>query len=317
MAPARAALRAAIGDRALRELLRPDPRLDACGLAAVWAALIGLGAGLVLLPLGPLWALCLVLQGFALQLLILLFHDLFLHRGVGGPRGSWVLGVLCTLPIFLRPTAYTLFHRRHHRFINTDADSEAFKQEVDTRWKRIALSTLPGFLAQRRWPIAAEDVTPRAAARMRIETLLIRCYTLALLGALALWPAEVGLAYLLPLVTTMPLASVLRIILEHAEADPASPIHAATYYRTGPWTRALFLWDCGDCHLVHHIFDQIPFYRMGRAVELLRPTLLRAGVVERTSLLQLLRGYYVDVLPHRTRWPYPAAPASRRDHGAA
>ncbi len=88
-------------------------------------------------------------------------------------------------------------------------------------------------------------------------------------------------------------------------ADPDNRFHVATYYRTGPWTRALFLWDCGDCHLVHHVFDQIPFYRMGQAVDLLRPILLRAGVIQRTSLWTLLRGYYVDVLPHRARWHYP------------
>jgi fatty acid desaturase len=301
----RAALRSAIGDEALRRLLRPDPRLDACGFIAVWAALFGLGAALVLLPPGPLWAACLVLQGFALQLLVLVFHDLFLHRGVGGPRWSWLLGVACTLPIFIRPTAYTLFHRRHHRCIGTADDSEAFKQEVDTLWKRLALATLPGFLVQRRWPVAADEISPRAAARLRLETALIRLYTLALIAALVAWPLEVSLAYLLPLATTMPLASVLRIILEHAEADPANPFHVATYYRTGPWSRALFLWDCGDCHLVHHVFDQIPFYRMGRAVALLRPILLRHGVIERRSLWTLLRAYYVDVLPHRSRWPYP------------
>lgn len=303
MLEVRATLRSAIGDEALRGLLRPDPRLDACGFLAVWAALIGLGAGLVALPIGPLWLGCLVLQGFALQLLVLVFHDMFLHRGVGGPRGSWLLSLTCTLPLLIRPTAYALFHRRHHRFVNTDADSEAFKQEVDTWWKRIALATLPGFLVQRRWPIAPEDVTRRAAARLRVESLLVKGFALGVVAALAAWPREVGLAYLLPLVTTMPLASVLRIILEHAEADPANPIHAATYYRTGAVTRPLFLWDCGDCHLVHHVFDQIPFYRMGRAVDLLRPILLRAGVVERTSLLQLIRGYHVDVFPHRARWP--------------
>ncbi len=44
---------------------------------------------------------------------------------------------------------------------------------------------------------------------------------------------------------------------------------------------------------------------MGQAVDLLRPILLRAGVIQRTSLWTLLRGYYVDVLPHRARWHYP------------
>jgi hypothetical protein len=61
--------------------------------------------------------------------------------------------------------------RRHHRFIGTDDDSEAFKQDVDTRWKRIALSTLPGFIA-------------RAAAPLKVETALSRLFALAVLIAL-------------------------------------------------------------------------------------------------------------------------------------
>ena len=84
------------------------------------------------------------------------------------------------------------------------------------------------------------------------------------------------------------------------ETNPANPLHCATYYRTGPFSRFLFFWDGGDCHLVHHLFARIPFYRMGEATELMRPYLERQGVRERRSFWSLLHGYYVRVEPHRS-----------------
>ena len=73
--------------------------------------------------------------------------------------------------------------------------------------------------------------------------------------------------YILPLFVVLPVANALRTILEHAETNPQNLFHCATFYRTGLLTRFLFFWDAGDCHLVHHIFPNIPFYRMGKAVE--------------------------------------------------
>ena len=79
--------------------------------------------------------------------------------------------------------------------------------------------------------------------------------------------------------------------------------HCATYYRTGFLTRPLFFWDAGDCHLVHHIFPGIPWYRMGKACDTLRPFLLDHGVRERRSIFELTYGYFVKVYEHRTLWP--------------
>lgn len=300
---ARAVIRAAIGDAALDELHRPAPHLDLLAVASVWATILLCGSHLARAPIGPSWVLALLVQGFALQLLILLFHDLFLHRRLGGDRWGWALSCALTTPLFIRPTAYKIFHLEHHRHIGTALDTEAFKQDVDTPWKRLALSTLPGFVAQRRWPVRKQGISPRDRARLRLESGIQLVFGVALVAGLVCWPRALGLGFLLPLATTMPVASVLRIILEHAEADPDNPFHLATFYRTGLVTRVLFLWDSGDCHLIHHLYATIPFYRIGRAIELMRPVLLAHGVIERRSLLGLLRGYFIENHPHRTRWP--------------
>ena len=110
------------------------------------------------------------------------------------------------------------------------------------------------------------------------------------------------LGFLLPLLIIAPVASVLRLILEHAEINPQNVYHCATFYRTGVISRPLFFWDAGDCHIVHHIFPTIPFYRMGKAVELVRPILQRHGARERQSLAALLYGFFILNQPHRALW---------------
>jgi fatty acid desaturase len=116
--------------------------------------------------------------------------------------------------------------------------------------------------------------------------------------------------FLLPALFGLPVANTLRTILEHSETNPENNYHCATYYRTGFLTRPLFFWDAGDCHLVHHIFPGIPWYRMGEACDALRPFLLEHGVRERRSLLELVKGYFVDVRPHRSLWAEKPASAA-------
>lgn len=55
--------------------------------------------------------------------------------------------------------------------------------------------------------------------------------------------------------------------------------------------------------MVHHLFEKIPWYHTGEAVRLTRTMLIENGVVERRSLLRLLKGWYIDGHPHRSPWP--------------
>lgn len=303
---ARAILRAALGDAVLAELHRPALVWDVLAIVLVWATIGGCAYHLATAQWGFSWIVALVVQGFAQQLLILLFHDAFLHRRLGGDRWGWFLSCFLTMPLFIRPTAYKVFHLEHHRHIGMDLDTEAFKQNVDTPFKRLALATLPGYLMQRKWPVRDHLLTPKDRARLRLEARIQAVFAMMLLVGLVLWPRAIGLGYILPLFVTMPIASVSRIILEHAEANPENPFHLATFYRTGILTRVLFLWDSGDCHVIHHIYATIPFYRIGRAIDLMRPILVEHGVVERRSLVALFWGYFVKNFPHRTLWPVGA-----------
>lgn len=317
----RQALRAALGAEAIAQLHRRNALLDNLAVLLALAAFV---AGVVALgrwPLGLPWLALFVAQGFLLQWMGLVSHDVFVHRRIWGETGSWLGSLLLTLPRLSLPTGYEQAHLAHHRCIGTPEDTEAYKQYLDTRARRLLFLTVAGVKLAQRGRLAAQeglrayhDVSGQGAAverRARIERGLFRAGMLALLGLALFWPRLVLLGYLLPVLVMGPIVNTLRIVMEHAEANPDNPWHWSTCYRTGWLSRPLFCWDSGDCHLVHHIFPRLPFYRMGRAVELMRPVLLAHGVVERRSYWRLLAGWLVAAYPHRTLWPLPVATPSR------
>ncbi|HSX88711.1 MAG TPA: fatty acid desaturase [Pseudomonas sp.] len=303
----------ALGRDTIAALHRSRPGLDALAVFGS-IGLFGLNLHLLAsLPFGLTWVLLFVLQGFLLQSFGLVSHDLFVHRRIWGDRGSWLASLVLTLPRLSLPTGYEQAHLAHHRWIGTEQDTEAYKQQLDSRGKRWLFATLLGVklaqagkLKQGESLKGYHDVSGQGALierRARIEKWLMRTGLLALLPLAWFFPAHTLLGYLLPTLVIGPVANSLRIIIEHAEADPGNPWHWSTCYRTGPLTRLLFFWDSGDCHVIHHIFPRLPFYHMGRAVELIRPLLLANGVVERRSYLELLRGWFVQGHPHRSLWP--------------
>jgi fatty acid desaturase len=315
-ATARRRIAAAIGTAALARLHRQNPVLDWLVVVLLPAAFAGLALVLAARPLGPGWLACFVLQGVVIQTMAYAVHDLFVHRRVGGRRLGYLISVAFHLPIFYRRTWYALYHVDHHTYMGTRWDTEAYKQDLDTRWKRLACLTAPGLilaLGRKLKPVDAfapeirqgplvTPTDPALVRRLRAEGLAVRLLVLALVPLAVWWWQLVVLGLVLPFAVVIPLLSLVRIVLEHAETTPGNVYHCATYYRTGPITRPLYFWDAGDCHVVHHIFPAIPFYRMGEALRLIRPILTAEGARERHSLLELLHGFLVRVEPHRAVW---------------
>jgi fatty acid desaturase len=310
---ARRILLDALGPAAIARVHRPVPALD-------WLAVVGLPAlfladavALATWPAGIAWLAVLVLQGFVIQMFGYAVHDLFVHRQVGGAAGYYV-GAFLELFITFRRTRYALYHLDHHALMNTEHDTEAYKQDLDTRWKRLVFLTLPGALLARARTLRAPSAAPPGAASARQRPLdplsrrrlgFERRLTGVVLGGAGLvtawWWQLVVFGYLIPLALVTPVASALRMILEHAEADPDNVFHCAVFYRTGAITGPLFFWDAGDCHIVHHIYPAIPFYRIPEALRLMNPVLLAHGARER-SLWELLRGWFWRNEPHRSVW---------------
>jgi len=138
----------------------------------------------------------------------------------------------------------------------------------------------------------------RIEKRTRIALWLIAAASLAVDWRLLVF------GYLLPLAVITPLFNTVRIVLEHFDLGRGNPMWPGTFYRTGFFTRAAFLWSAGDCHVVHHFYPTIPVYRMPQALRLMRPILLREGVHEHASLVPLMADWFSAARAH---WTVPKA----------
>lgn len=307
---ARALIARELGREQLAQLHAPNLALD---LAAIVGAITLFLLLAYTLATGsasePLWWVCLVLQGNLVIVMGILNHDAFVHRKLLPPPLRWVVSQILAWPAQLRSALYESRHLVHHRALGTDADTEMHKHGLDTAWRRIAYATAAAVVVRALFyrEVAAQQ-QPRpahgGAARERWERgtrMAIHAFALASLA----WDWRLlVLGYLLPFFTVTPLLNTVRIVLEHFDLDRTNPVWVGTFYRTGPVTRLMFWWGAGDCHIVHHFYANVPFYRMPQALRLIRPVLLRQGVHEHRSLAPLLRDWFGSSRGH---WSIPAA----------
>jgi fatty acid desaturase len=311
LAAARRAASKVLGPERVAALHRANPWLDGLTMVALPALTVGLVIVMARLRFfGPAWIAAFLFQGLVFTWYLEVAHDLFMHRRVGGRTFAPVLGFLYFLPLLFSNTWFVLFHGRHHKYVGDVLDAEYYKQDIDTPWKRLVFCTFIGvkLAVSRRFrppgvPLDEKPLEFTAAQKRRftIEKLLIRLFIAGQVAACILWRPFLW-GYVLPFVIVSPVISAVRVMLEHGEANPDNLFHSGTYYRSGIISRLIFFWDLGDTHLVHHIFPAIPFYRLKTTANLLRPFLLAQGVRERTSMWQLVWGYFVSGQPHREMW---------------
>lgn len=314
---ARKVITTALGRDTIARLHRPISLLD-------WIVVIALPITFVVNAVALavwsswLWPLLFILQGCLIQIFGYVVHDLFVHRRHAGSAGYYI-GAVLELPLATRRTWYARYHIDHHNLMNTEDDPEAYKQDLDSRLKRLAFLTLPGAIltmARLLKPATPEysnvsmgPLTPpsddRTRWQIRFESRLAILGSGGLAVGIIVWPGFFIFGYILPLIIVTPIVSSLRVVLEHADCDPDNVFHCATFYRTGLVTGPLFFWDAGDCHIVHHIYPAIPFYRMPAAVNAIAPILREHGARERQSLTGLLYAWFVRNERHRTVWSIP------------
>ena len=308
-----AELRSSVGVDAVHRLHAENLLLD---LLVTVLPLVGIVAGFWAVGLaGVPWVGKIAISvavAWLLTLNGLVAHDLCVHRLRWGRRLSWLQSAVAFGLLTSSATAYGRTHIRHHAHVGTVEDTEAYKQDLSTSWRRLAFCTIVGIKLVRsgRWATPRRKGyyetgahNPADARRIRIEKTLI----LVLLSALAIYgcfdPVRVLMGYVVPIAVFAPILNSLRIIIEHAEADPSNPYAFGTNYRTGFFSKLFFLADSGDCHLAHHVFPRIPCYRVPAAVRLFRPFFASKGVVERRSFAALLKGWFIAGHPHRSSWP--------------
>lgn len=308
---ARALISQELGPERLARLHESIPALDIAAILGLFGAFFlcawQLATGSVS---EPLWWLALAVQGDLIMVMAIHNHDAFVHRKLLPTPLRWVVSQALAWPAQLRSALYESRHLVHHRALGTDGDTEMHKHGLRGAWRRIVYAT-PAVIVLRALFYREVAMQPTRAAhggalRLRWERATRLGLWAIALSSLALDWRWLVFGYLLPFITVTPVLNTIRIVLEHFDLDRENPLWVGTFYRTGPVTRLLFWWGAGDCHMVHHFYANIPFYRMPAALRLIRPILQRQGVYEHRSLPALLRDWFSGTRAH---WTLPAAAA--------
>jgi fatty acid desaturase len=317
---ARALIAKELGAGQLAQLHEPNLALDLAAIIGSIALFLFFGWQLATGSAeDPLWWVCFLAQGNLIIVMGILNHDAFVHRKLLSKPLRWVVSSILAWPAQLRSALYEAQHLKHHRAVGTEGDTEIYKQGINSRLRRLVYAT-PALIAYRvifyqsliarQQRSASAELPEQAPARMadggerRLRWEKMTRYAIwALVGACAVWDWRlVVFGYMLPLAIVVPPLNTVRIVLEHFDLDLDNPLWVATFYRTGPLTRVMFWWGAGDCHLVHHYYANIPFYRMPAALRLMRPILRREGVYEHRSLVRLLGQWFSASRGH---WSVP------------
>jgi fatty acid desaturase len=258
----------------------------------------------------PLWWLSLVAQGDLIIVMGIINHDAFVHRKLLPTPLRWAVSQVLAWPAQLQAALYESRHLTHHRELGTDRDTEMHKHGLDTAVRRFIYAT-PALLVFRSLfyrEAAKEQIRPAhgGEARLRWEKNIRRVLVVLALASLAWDWRLLVIGYLLPFAVVTPLLNTVRIVLEHYDLGRDNPLWVGTFYRTGLLTRVMYWWGAGDCHIVHHFYANIPFYRMPAALRLIRPILRREGVYEHRFLPRLLADWFSG---SRSHWTVPAAAA--------
>ncbi len=291
-------IREVVGEATLADLHRSEPWRDLLAILLLLGLFFGFAGVLGSRRVDAVWVACFLAQGQLLMVFGLAAHD-FLHRGVGGPRLRGVVPMLFMAPLLRSATEYQIWHARHHTHLGGADDSEQFKVGIDTVWRRLVYATFYGTAV----PHRAFPRRPGAAVASRVdlqpfwpqivrEKIAIRLFMIAVV-LLAIWqPRLVLLGYVLPLVLVTPISNSIRTATEHTEFDSGTPYQISCCYRSNAIARIAFFWGVGDCHIIHHIFPRIPFYRTTAALRLMRPVFLAHGVNDRASLAAVVSEWF-------------------------
>ncbi len=302
----RKALTRALGVEQVRAWHQPSPWLDALTIVGGLGQMAVAVAGTALLPFGPLWLLCALIQPVLLYQWTMISHDLFAHRQVGGSFWAWVGSMVFTIPRLTLPSRYLHSHRLHHRYIGTERDGELYKQALDTPARRWWFLTIdgafraPGLARELGPPMPAPEGT--LARRIAIEKGVRWLYLALLLAGCVGWPKVFLFGHLLPYLVLGPIVNVLRILVEHPEADDANPLFLGVNYKSGWLLRWASCCNGGDCHIIHHLYPNMPWYRVPAAVAAAAPLLRDSGVTERSSFWWVVHGWFIEGKAHRTVW---------------
>jgi len=255
------------------------------------------------MAMGTLWPLTLPLAVLIIgtrQLgLFILMHDgahglLHPNRRINDGVAHW----LCSSSL----GEYRPYHLQHHRYVQQAEDPDlglsapfpisraSLKRKL---WRDLSGQT---FYKQRIAPLLAPPV--QAAPTERRSQELVRGWRFVVGNAVGFAVfAAAGLGWvwlamwLLPMATWLPLVTRIRNIAEHALVgrDQADPLRQARTTRANLLERALLAPYWVNYHLEHHLFTQVPCWKLPQAHALLQQRGITARMEVQPGYATVLR----------------------------
>ena len=255
------------------------------------------------MTMGALWPLTIPLAVLVIgtrQLgLFILMHDaahglLHPNRRINDAVARW----FCSSSL----AEYRPYHMQHHRYVQQAEDPDLGLSAPfpisRASLKRKLLRDLSGqtFYKQRLAPLFAAAVKSSPLERNSQE--LVRGWRFVISNALGLAVfAAAGLGWvwlsmrLLPMATSLPLVTRVRNIAEHALVgrDQSDPLRQARTTHAGPVERALLAPYWVNYHLEHHLFTQVPRWKLPQAHALLQQRGITARMEVQPGYATVLR----------------------------
>lgn len=303
----RVELKETLGHETIKRLHQQQAWIDWTVFSGLCCLLFSLMYALYALPFGAVWVSCLITQAYVMQSLGFFSHDAFEHRHLGGRKLGYVCNLFCMIPYFRLPTKYHATHTRHHRFLNTSQDS-AFKLFLSDI-KQDRLSKIGWFTPLGVYKLMPEslgvdaEMDQKYVEPVKKEQRILWGFMLFMLLMTYLFPTFFIYGYWLPVFGILPIIGMWReLVLEHGDIDADNPLQAATFYRSSFIFKLMHGFNSGDCHLVHHVYPNIPFYNIPKALKLLRPHFFHHQIYEYRSYWSIIYYFFIKNKKRFTSW---------------
>jgi fatty acid desaturase len=268
-------LEVAVND--LRQLNAGQRRREFISFAALWIA------GIVLSAFGhrteyptDAWLLSItgvICSAVALNAFVLLLHEGMHQTLSADPRWNRAASVLLGATVLISFSAYRVLHTRHHDYLGDRRDPDDYHNYTDKVWLvwllhfvRLGLgSLLYLFLIP---TLAVKHGTARERRNIFEEYLFLGLVYAVILNCLPF--ATLAIYWLAPLLVVGFMVAV-RGLTQHGITDVEDPYLASRTLVAHPLVAFCLLNE--NYHLEHHLFPEVPSYRLAKLHELIWPRL--------------------------------------------
>ncbi len=260
----------------LGRLAHANPQIALLTIAGNWLAIAALIAAAVWLDNMAATLIAIVFIAGRQHAMLVLMHD-GAHRLLFRRRQAdeTVSNIFLSFPLFISTALYRRHHLEHHRSTNTDDDPDLMDAEVPPTRSGFLLSLAGDLIGLRSLRMlksvgtfgvtaiySSENSNWRGIGQERILFPVFAAVVLALLTLTSgFW--NYLTYWFVPMWFVLPALLHIRAVAEHAGRVDGGPLEFARTVKPGPLERALIAPLNINLHLEHHLFPDVPFYRLG------------------------------------------------------